>query len=90
MANAKKGKVTGGRKGKRASNRGGSNGGPTRLDDKVVMDGEDVLVDTDSMEDGVSTDEKEAEDMRERLRSLRSRESSQSGSGQSGSKEAQE
>ena len=47
MANARKGKVTGGRKGKGASNRGGSNGGPARLNEEVVKDGEDVLVDAD-------------------------------------------
>ena len=47
MANARKEKVMGGRKGKGGSNRGGSNGGPARSYDEIVIDGKDVLRDAD-------------------------------------------
>ena len=80
MVNTMMGKVTGAKKGKGVSNRGGSSGDPARSGGKSGMDGEEILRDA---EDGGSDEERsieeEAERMMERWRSMRSRESGQSG-----------
>ena len=86
MVNTEKGKVTGAKKGKGASNQGRSSGGPMRSGGKLGTDVEEILRDA---EDGGLDEERlieeEAERMMERWRSMRSRES-----GQSGSRESQE
>ena len=74
MVNTKKGKVTGAKKGKGSSNRGGSSGGSARSG-KSVVDIEELVRDA---EDGGSDEERlieeEAERMMDRWKSMRSRE----------------
>ena len=90
MANTIKGKVTGVKKGKGASNRGGSSsGGSVRSGVESATDGgrenEDVLVDADGdvgMDEETRVLEEEADRMRERLRNM--------GGSMSGTREDQE
>ena len=85
MVNTKKGKVTGTKKGKGASNRGGSSSGSARSAE-AVADMEEFVEDTeDGWLDEERLIEEEAERMMARWRKMRSREA-----GQAGSKDSQE
>ena len=86
MANMKKGKVTGTKRGKGASNRGGEGSNAFSRSSEAGADMEDLLMDTqDGRSDEERLIEEEAERMMDRWRKMRSKET-----GQAGSKDGQE